>query len=246
MTSWFFLASRHRTLLPVCSAYWASWKVHGWWLAMGCSGSIFALWTFPLFCSLALLMQSYRDLLHERLYYEFLSRQLHIDFPNIPFSNEWSVRMLVVWVALGILTYPLAGLISLHGALRMVPFWVPILSFVLVYYMQWDLETRLVSVAKFVERDARWAVNHLDQAFFMKERFVIAASKHVNSTLKGDVVLTMSEYIKMIAAEAVRMHEAGEAPPQPRRSVFHTWSPYYWASHILHSSNVKDQHVINF
>merc|ERR1719161_1566262 len=111
----------------------------------------------------------YRDLLHTRLYYEMFVHRVHLDFMNIGFFQAPVVVCMLVWMGLCFLLYPMTWAITLPKILITMPFWIPVLSFGAMLYQQWDLETRLLSVAKLVENDVEWANQHMLDSYFLRD-----------------------------------------------------------------------------
>merc|ERR1719160_308208 len=105
--------------------------------------------------------------------------------------------------------YPLTGTTGVHGILQTLPFWMPVISFGVMLYSTWDLEKRLVSVAKLVENDVEWAGNHVKNSFFLRDYLAEEAFQNVQKHLdkqKPAPVLGTGEYIFQIAYKAEELH----------------------------------------
>merc|ERR1719265_995059 len=188
--------------------YWISSSFFSPLMASACISSILIYWTFPIFCCLVLLMYFYRDLLLTRLYYVMFVHQVHLDFRNISFLGAVSVRIMLSWCVLCLLMYPLTGTVGVHSILQTLPFWIPVMSFGAMLYAHWDLEKRLVSVAKLVENDVEWAGNHVKNSFFLRDYIAEKAFHQVRQVLdkqKPAPELSTGEYILQIAAEAEKL-----------------------------------------
>jgi len=258
MTSWVDTSLRHKILFPRCTQYWAGSGSLGPWMSCGCVSSILLYWTLPLFCCQVLLVYFYRDLLQSRMYYEFFSHRVFLDFTNVPFLDAISVRMMLGWCALCFAMYPLTGTTGLFGILQTLPFWFPVLSRFLLLYFQWDLEKRLVSVAKLVENDIEWAGNHVKNSFFLRDYLAEEAFHKVQKHLdkqKPAPELSTGEYIFQIAYKAEELHaknlhnedsQEQELQSKASTSIFQALSPWYWVKQFLFSPYLVDARADNF
>lgn len=248
LTSWLYCAIQHQVLFPKCSILWGG---IGSWTAWGCIAASLIFWTFPLFCCIVFLLYMYRDLLHTRLYYEMFAHRVHLDFMNIGFFQAPMVICMLVWMVLCLAFYPMTSALSVRGFLVTLPFWIPVISFGAMLYTQWDLETRLLSVAKFVEGDVEWANDHMHASFFLRDYVAEAALHNVIKKLekqKPPPKLTMGQYIMMIAEEADQMAAAGESPDEKLASkmLISSWSPRYWVKLIVYSEYLEDAEAKKF
>jgi hypothetical protein len=256
MSSWLETTLRHKEAFPICTDHWASW-----WPLMSsfCISSILIYWTFPLCCCLVLLMYTYRDLLLTRMYYVMFVHQVHIDIRNIHFFHAVSVRIMLGWCVLCVLVYPLTGTIGVNGILQTLTFWVPVMSFGAMLYSQWDLEKRLLSVAKLVENDVQWAGNHVKDSFFLRDYIAEKAFRQVEQVLakqKPAPELSTGDYILQIAAEAEKIQNVtnpGQLYALKRSlrkeasiTLFHAMSSRYWVCEFLYSPHLVDARAQNF
>jgi hypothetical protein len=154
--------------------------------------------------------------------------------------------------------YPLTGTTGFFGILQTLPFWFPILSRFLLLYFQWDLEKRLVSVAKLVENDVEWAGNHVKNAFFLRDYLAQEAFRKVLKHLdkqQPPPQLSTGEYIFQIAYKAEELHEKNlhmetshekELQDKASTTIFHALSPWYWVNQFLYSPYLVDDRSQNF
>merc|ERR1719161_1661722 len=258
MSSWLDTAMRHKELFPVCNEYWASSHFFLPLMSSACVSSILIYWTFPIFCCLVLLMFFYRDLLLTQMYYVMFAHQVHLDFRNISFFGAVSVRIMLSWCVLCVLMYPLTGTTGVHGILQTLPFWMPVISFGVMLYSTWDLEKRLVSVAKLVENDVEWAGNHVKNSFFLRDYIAEKALHQVRQVLdkqEPPPALQTGEYIQAICAAAEEDHrkhlhdEVEHDENLKRRShitIFYAVSPWYWMRKFLYCNYLVDKRAKNF
>jgi len=257
LTAWLDVSIRHRILFPKCSDYWGSHLV-GQWMVGGCVASILVFWLFPIGCCMILLLYFYRDLLWTRIYYTMFAHQVHLDFMNIPFVNAVSVRVMLVWCFLCLFMYPLAGKLTFYGVMQTLPFWIPVVSFGAMLHSQWDIEKRLVTVAKLVENDVEWAANHVKNSFFLRDYIAERAFHKVRKEFnkqRPPPQLTSGEYIQAIcqAAEEDHRHhlrdEVAHDADLKRRShvsIFYAVSPWYWMRQFLYCNYLVDNRAKNF
>lgn len=261
ITAWFSAATLHKVLFPVCSDYWASSGIFGPYLSVGCVFSIWVYWTFPILCCHILLLYFYRDLLQTRIYYVMFEYRVQLDFMNIGFFQAASVRLILLCFLATLLMYPLTGNLTFRSCLQTFPYWIPLASFIGMLYTQWDLETRLVSVAKLVEKDIEWAGRHIQESFFLRDYIAEEAFRRVAQELdkqKPAPSLSTGEYIVKIAEMAERMHEeVGSSKEEKKawrtelknkasKTVFHAVSPWYWGNRFLYSPYLVDDAAKNF
>jgi hypothetical protein len=200
-------------------------------------------------------MYTYRDLLLTRMYYVMFVHQVHIDIRNIQFFHAVSVRIMLGWCVLCVLVYPLTG----TGILRTLPFWMPVMSFGAMLYSQWDLEKRLLSVAKVVENDVQWAGNHVKNSFFLRDYIAEKALHQLGQVLakqKPAPKFSTGDYILQIAAEAekiqnvtnpARLHALKRSlRREASTTLFHAMSPRYWVCEFLYSPYLVDASAQNF
>merc|ERR1719313_2449450 len=97
--------------------------------------------------------------------------------------------------------------LTAKGILLTLPFWIPVISFWAFFFTQWDLETRLLSLSKFVERDVEWSNKHMLESFFLRDYVAETALLNVAKKLETQEPapkLTIGGYIRLIAEEAER------------------------------------------
>ena len=192
------------------------------------------------------------------MYYEFFRHQVFIDFTNVSFLDALPVRLMLAWCVLCFAMYPLTGTTKLFGILQTLPFWFPLLSRFVLLYFQWDLEKRLVSVAKLVENDIEWASNHVKNSFFLRDYVAEEAFRKVQKHLdkqKPAPELTTGEYIFQIAYKAENLHEkhlhdesshVSELQSKASTTIFHAISPWYWVNQFLYSPYLVDTRAQRF
>lgn len=248
LTSWLYCAIHQQTLFPSCSVIWGGAGALATW---GCIATSLLFWIFPLFCCIVLLLYMHRDLLHTRLYYEMLSHRVHLDFMNIGFFQALTVQTMLVWMVLCLLMYPMTSTLTGKGILLTLPFWIPVISFWAFFFSQWDLESRLLSLSKFVERDVEWSNKHMLESFFLRDYVAEAALNSVIKTLETQEPapkLTMGEYIRLIAEEAERMQREGHEPDEAlaSKTLLASWFSRYWVKLLVYSEYLVDEEALRF
>merc|ERR1719214_267154 len=104
--------------------------------------------------------------------------------------------------------YPLSGAMFSIKSLKMtIPYWLPLFSFLGVLYASWDLETRLLSLSKYVEREFDDAKIHIDTSLFMpdyvaRQGFIAARTSKVKeiSRSKASTESGESSPVRLAAA----------------------------------------------
>lgn len=179
------------------------------------------------------------------------SHRVHLDFMNIGFFQAPMVILMLVWMALCVLMYPMTWAVTFPKIAVTLPFWIPVLSFGAMLFSQWDLETRLLSVSKFVESDVEWANTHMLESYFLRDYVAEAATHRVVKKLEAESSkpqLTMGEYIHMICNEAESMHNDGEEPDEAlaSKTLVSSWSSTYWVKLLVYSEYVVDAEYKKF
>lgn len=255
LTSWLFVSIQHKNIWPSCSARWGGlWSVE----SVACSASILVFWTFPLFLCLYNLAFSYQDLLKIRLYYEMFSHRVNIDYKNLSFWGSPGVWAIIAVTALSCSVYPMAGKLSLRDVFMTLPYWIPIVSFVCLLYSMWDTESRLLSVAKFVERDPEWATEHLADSYFITDFVAEASFNSIVRDMKEQFPspkLTTGEFILEIAAEAERIITSSPRRQKAQlrklsttsvQNPLHAVFAKYWVRELLWSPFLVDPEAAQF
>lgn len=253
VTSWLYIGAVRDEVLPNCSNVWP----YSHELQAVCDVSILAFWTFPIFCCIFLLIFFYRDLLSTRMYYEMLCHNVYLDMENVDFFKSRPVRILLFWMVLGMMMYPATGNFHLHGVKATLGYWIPIMSFLGMLYSTWDLETRLLSLAKYVEREFDDAKVHMHNSVFIRDYFCKKAFERVRDTArKVDKIHTTGSYIKAIVKMAEKMATekqwTGEVEAEIENeaagydSFFVAFSKKYWVADFLYCPALEDTRARKF
>merc|ERR1719321_137567 len=246
MTAWLYIGAVRHDVFPNCNEVWPfSHEMQG-----VCEFSVLAFWTYPIFC--------YRDLLCTRLYYEMLCHNVFLDLENVDFFESRAVRLLLFWMCTGVLMYPATGNLHFSGMKATVAYWIPVLSFLGMLYASWDLETRLLSLAKYVEREFDDAKVHMQNSVFIRDYFCKKAFERVrDSSRRVKKIHTTGSYIKSIIKMAEKMATTekqwtGEAEAVIENeaagydSFFVAFSNKYWVSDFLHCPALEDKRATKF
>lgn len=225
LTAWMFCAIQQDVLFPRCSLIWGSGTVN----EKVCMATSLMFWIFPLICGILALLYFHTDLLHARLYYEMFSHRVHLDFMNIPFFQASMVRVMLSCFLLSLLMYPMTSALTVKQLVMTLPYLFPLVSFGITLWMHWDLETRLLSVAKFVEEDVERANQHMLDSYFMNDYVAEAAFHNVIKDLEHQKLarkLTMGEFIALMGVETERMYAVGEEPDEDLafKEFNHRWT----------------------
>jgi len=274
MTAWLYCGAVRQLLFRDCTKVWPGGGLNHVG-EFGCEVASFAFWTLPLYICIILHLWYYRDLLCTRLYYEMLAHNVFLDFENVPFFAAFAIRVMCVWILIAFFLYPLggSGLMSVHGLKITAPFWVPLASFVGgVLYASWDLETRLLSLSKYVEREFDDAKIHIDTSLFMpdyvaRQGFIAARTSKVKeisrskaSTESGEsspvrlaAAHTTGLYIRAIATKAMHLEAKGKllAPEHDEAgtgqdSLLSTFRSDYWVVAFLFCPHLEDERAVRF
>jgi len=247
-TAWLYIGSVRHEVFPHCDEVWTEPG-----LRWGCEATVLAFWTFPLFCCFFLLCFFFRDLLCTRLYYEMLIHNVFLDYENVEFWQSSAVRVMVAYLFLALLMYPFShAMYSLRKIELTFAYWLPVLSFLGLLYTSWDLETRLLSLAKYVEREFGEAKAHIAKSVFIRDYLCEVAFEDVQKhALDAGKIHTTGSYIRAIVKRAQGLIDANAPPPLKARSIFHSrflvvFSNAYWVPRLLYCPSLDDYRARRF
>jgi len=254
MTAWLYVGAVRQLLFRDCTKIWPGGGLNTV-PEVACEVASFAFWTLPLFVLIILHLWYYRDLLCTRLYYEMLAHNVFLDFENVPFFQSFAIRCMCLWMLFAFFLYPLGGshLMTVNGLKITAPFWVPLASFVGgVLYASWDLETRLLSLAKYVEREFEDAKVHIDSSLFMPDYVARQGFKAVQGTIASQSNTT-GTYIRAIALKAKELDSQGklvaaenDVASQIQQSMFASFRSDYWVVAFLFCPHLNDERAVKF
>lgn len=215
---------------------------------MTCECTIVFFWTFPLFCAVFLLIFKYRDLLRTRLYYELLAHHVFIDFENIDFFQSLYVRLLLVYMILGMCMYPFSENTSVAEISSTIPFWIPLWSFALMIYMAWDLETRLVSVSKYTESTFEGAQFHMSHSVAVPDFVWEDAFEEVQKENDMSKYETIADLIEDTVTMVQLSVESGRAATRDSEEevFFFSFSGSWWVYKFLYQPSFRGERQERF
>lgn len=259
LTAWLYVGEARR-VIPHCREAWPQGDKDLWNRNM-CTTTVALFRTLPLGCCLWVAAINRRDLLHTRLWYEMFGRQVLLDFANTPFLKSWSVGFFLLWVVLAASMYYWDGKEMFQDLLGVFPFWFPIYQFLASLYSHWDLESRLLSVPKLVEKDPHWAMKHHANCFFIREAFARAAFNRLTERLEKEkttivgseadtesnknssaMKMTTGELISALIEEAEKMRAQGEKPESGHEYHFER----RWVRELLFHPQLDDERSRHF
>jgi len=244
-TSWLFCCFQREHLSPDCNIMWHD----NYFLRAACQGSFLMFWTFPLFCCMVLLMLSYRDLLHTRIWYECLAHRVLLDFQNIHFYESPSMQVMMGYTVLTLPFYYFSDHVEIGAFLGTLPYWIPIASFSFILISQWDLETRLLSLAKFIEFDPSWSFNHVNRCFFLRDFVAKQAYFNVCKGKEIDNIITTGSLIRAVTQEASSMWDRDdelEETDSYNTDIHHCLQNDYWVTNFLWNRHLQDARATKF
>lgn len=253
-TAWLYIGSVRHDIFPECRSVWMD-PLFRW----ACETTVLAFWTFPLFCCFFLLCFYYRDLLCTRLYYEMLAHNVFLDFENVEFTDSSAVRVMLVWMVVALCMYPMSGtavLLSFKVYKMTVPYWLPLGSFLGLLYASWDLESRLLSLSKYVEREFDMAKDHMGNSVFIRDHLCEFAFRDAQKhAMDNGKVHSTGSYIRAIVKRAQALIEEVNAEELAQkgkgRSILHSrflvvFSNDYWVSNLLYCPTLDDDRAMQF
>lgn len=241
MTSWVYVTLRRQDTFPVCSREWP----YSLEMRVFCNISVLAFWTFPLLCCILLVVFFYRELLHTRLYYVMLAHRVLLDFSTVGFFQAQPVRWMVAFLLLSMMIYPLGGGMTIRAIKATLPYWIPVLSFSGMIYSYWDLESRLLSLSKFVELNVDWAKRHIAMSYFIRDYVAEDAYWRIWGGSAGHEVFTTGEFIRELVKECESLEKLDNqfdvlAVRSEGQAMLQQWAPDYWVTDFLYTTQIMD------
>jgi len=165
--SYTVLLANAQSVFPQCGKYKILDRVFGMTTQVGwmCEISSLFLFTFPLVCTAFLPFLSYWEFCAARLYYECLRSRMMLEIPDKPFFTSVFFGFTLLYFIVGmtsiLFTGAQEGLQWNNFKRSLMPFLMPIGSFVVSVYASWDVRFFLVSLPNFTKSDYRWAQSWL-------------------------------------------------------------------------------------
>jgi hypothetical protein len=132
-----------------------------------CVFSVVCFWTYPSVCCLFVVLLFAKNLVDQRVYYEFLLHKVLIGFDRAdPFAYPTVIALLIyalcafsalIWLHL---SNPDAVLNSVYSSLAYIS---PIISFLAVVISSWSIQGKLITLPNFLE-DYSWGLDHLNKS----------------------------------------------------------------------------------
>lgn len=160
----FFLLAAPEKVSPHC--YTRTNKV----TRMLCTASTVCFWTYPVVCCLFVVLVYAKNLVDQRLYYEFLLHKVVIGYGRVKAWKLPIVLMLLLYAlcAFSALVWQLTywhgmsqSQIEVSHVYSSLAYITPIISFLAVILAQWSIQGKLVTLPNFLD-DYHWAVKHLN------------------------------------------------------------------------------------
>jgi len=131
-----------------------------------CTASTVCFWTYPVVCCLFVVLVFAKNLVDQRVYYEFLIHKVVIGYGK---AQPWKDPIVII-----LLGYALCAFSALvwHSMSQVqievshvyssLAYITPIISFLAVILAQWSIQGKLVTLPNFME-NYDWAVQHLNE-----------------------------------------------------------------------------------
>lgn len=130
-----------------------------------CTVSTACFWTYPVVCCLFVVLVYAKNLVDQRLYYEFLLHKVVIGYGRVQAWKLPVVLMLLLYALCAfsaLIWHSLAqSQIEVSHVYSSLAYITPIISFLAVILAQWSIQGKLVTLPNFLE-DYKWAVKHLN------------------------------------------------------------------------------------
>lgn len=191
-----------------------------------CTASTVCFWTYPVVCCLFVVLVYAKNLVDQRLYYEFLLHKVVIGYGKMQAWKSPVVLMLLCYALCACSALVWHGLsktvIQVSHVYRYLAYITPIISFLAVILAQWSIQGKLVTLPNFLA-DYNWAMQHLSASRCYSVDDVHAGFNALELVLKKTdahlktprLVALVEHYTRIVVARRCsRDLEAMEGQPQ--------------------------------
>jgi len=130
-----------------------------------CTASTVCFWTYPVVCCLFVVLLYAKNLVDQRLYYEFLLHKVIIGYGRVQAWKLPVVLMLLLYALCAfsaLIWHSLAqSQMQVSHVYSSLAYVTPIISFLAVILAQWSIQGKLITLPNFLE-DYKWAISHLN------------------------------------------------------------------------------------
>jgi hypothetical protein len=186
-----------------------------------CTSSTVCFWTYPVVCCLFVVLVFAKNLVDQRIYYEFLLHKVVIGYGRAnPLANGVVIALLIyalcafsalVWYHV---SKPRAMVGSVFASLAYI---TPIISFLAVILTQWSIQGKLITLPNFLQ-DYAWSVEHLQKSrcYSVEQlhegyKVLEEALLHSDETLNTPRMIALTEsYAKLVPVKATQDVETAE------------------------------------
>jgi len=193
----FFLLAAPEKVSPHC--YERDGAIKRWF----CTASTVCFWTYPVVCCLFVVLVYAKNLVDQRMYYEFLLHKVVIAYGRTPVYKAPIVLMLLLYALCAfsaLIWYHISkkGEVMVDHIYSSLAYITPIISFLSVLLTQWAIQGKLVTLPNFLD-DYDWAVQHLNQSRCYYVDFVHAGFNEFERELrKTSVTLDTPQTIALV------------------------------------------------
>lgn len=177
--AYFFVLASYKEVVPRCYEFQPMHQTL-------CNMSVFAFWTYPIICPILIVFLVWKNMLETRLYYECLLNRMLLDYEGAALNHPiiWAVLLWGVG-AITMLHYMDEGIPAHKLAFSMLAYFLPIVTFIMVMFSKWQIETFLIPLPAFCGTDPSLAGDLLRDASrnYVFERQMRVAFENVNDHL---------------------------------------------------------------
>jgi len=261
LSAWIYCCIARQTLFIRCFELYP-YDLHHSFYRIGCEVSQVCFWTYPLVCCIASCIFFFFDVLHTRVWYELFGHNIIMGFQNSNCFKTIQVQIVLVWGFASLLMLPFTQRMTLHSFQMSLPYWFPIMSFMITMYSMWDIELRLMSVCKYAEKDPEWAKEHHNQCIYLNDFILREAFLHVHQEIKRERRCTprAPTYIKSVKSfttagfvdamrqEAERLGDEGASTQEDCQASagFQDFAYHHWMYIFLFTEKLEDRRAVRF
>lgn len=193
-----------------------------------CTASTVCFWTYPVVCCLFVVLLYAKNLVDQRLYYEFLLHKVVIGYGRM---QAWKNPVVLMLLAYSLCAFSALVWHSMSKAqievshiYSSLAYITPIISFLAVIFAQWSIQGKLVTLPNFLE-DYSWALKHLNasRCYYVDNvhagyRALEVALEKTDEHLTTPLLVALVEHYTQIVANTARPGdvdvETSEGQPQ--------------------------------
>lgn len=207
--AYYFMQTTGANFTPQCKRYHAGVDMSKFGTdktrmnAYACYVTVFAFWTYPLCCPIAVIAVYWKNLLDRRLFYECMINRIFLCFPTMSYLHSPVFWFLLTYLACGLSAIfyikdsPTWEVRPFHELIfGIFAYLSPITAFMIVLFTHFSANADIVTLPNFIARDREKAVALLNECTYIRDkdfRIAFRRAEHLIEELASEsrILLTL-------------------------------------------------------